>query len=162
MAHDFRFEKDALAGLSFSVCGLGNSLYTEHFNTVAIELDRSFSSLHANRISPLYCCDENTVKSKHSSLEGDVEFWENNFFDKLSFYLKSKNNIVLKKQVSKLTFLLLNYLKKIFFTLCYLKRTRNLHVVNRMERLNHRHVVTRKIVSAMTVVKQVKILKKMK
>lgn len=117
MAHDFRFEKDALAGLSFSVCGLGNSLYTEHFNTVAIELDRSFSSLHANRISPLYCCDENTVKSKHSSLEGDVEFWQNNFFEKLGFYLKTKNSSILRKQVNHLNFLLFNYQKCLFLFL---------------------------------------------
>ena len=93
MAHDFRFEKDALAGLSYSVCGLGNSLYAEHFNTVAIELDKSLHSLHAHRIAPLYCCDENTIRSKHSSLEGDVEFWQNNFFEKLSYHLRTKKQV---------------------------------------------------------------------
>lgn len=74
-----RVQKDALKGLRFAVCGLGNSLYTENFNKVAIELDRSLASLQATRISPLYCCDENTLKSVHSSLEGDFEFWSSEF-----------------------------------------------------------------------------------
>lgn len=86
MACDFRYQKDALKGLNYSICGLGNSLYDENFNKVAIELDKSISSLQANRFSPLYCCDENTVKSKHSSLEGDYSFWKNNFFEKLQHF----------------------------------------------------------------------------
>ncbi len=90
MSHDFRFEKDALAGLSFSVCGLGNSLYEEHFNTVAIKLDKCLASMHASRLAPLYLCDENVSNSQHSSLEGDVEYWQNNFFEKLKFLVQSK------------------------------------------------------------------------
>lgn len=99
MAHDFRFEKDALAGLAYSVCGLGNSLYEEHFNTVAVELDKCFSELHAQRIAPLYCCDENVANSKHASLEGDVEYWQNNFFEKLNFYLQGKKISGINKEV---------------------------------------------------------------
>lgn len=79
MACDFRYQKDALKGLKFAVCGLGNSLYTENFNTVAVELDRSLSQMKASRVTPMYLCDENTLKAKHSSLEGDFEFWSNNF-----------------------------------------------------------------------------------
>ncbi len=90
MSHDFRFEKDALAGLSFSVCGLGNSLYEDHFNTVAVELDKCLASMHASRLAPLYLCDENVANSRHSSLEGDVEYWQNNFFEKLNYFLKTK------------------------------------------------------------------------
>ena len=90
MEHDFRFEKDALSGLCYSVCGLGDSLYEEHFNTVATQLDRCFNSLHGKRIAPLYLCDEYPVNSKHGSLEGDVEFWQNNFFEKLSHFLKTR------------------------------------------------------------------------
>jgi tRNA wybutosine-synthesizing protein 1 len=90
MSCDFRYQKDALKGLNYAICGLGNSLYEENFNKVAIQIDKSFSSLQANRIAPLYCCDENTVKSKHASLEGDVAFWQNNFFEKLSHYVKSR------------------------------------------------------------------------
>jgi tRNA wybutosine-synthesizing protein 1 len=90
MAVDWRYEKDTLKGLNYSICGLGNSLYEENFNTIAKQLDKSFSSLNANRIAPLYLCDENTIKSRHTSLEGDVEFWQNNFFEKLEFYIKTK------------------------------------------------------------------------
>ena len=97
MACDFRFQKDALKGLRFSICGLGNSLYEENFNKVAIELDKCFVNLQATRIAPLYCCDENTIKSKHSSLEGDVEYWQKNLFEKLDYFfstetLKEKTN----------------------------------------------------------------------
>lgn len=65
MACDFRFQKDALKGLNYSVCGLGNSLYEENFNKIAVEIDKCFSDLQATRIAPLYCCDENTINSKH-------------------------------------------------------------------------------------------------
>lgn len=91
MACDFRFQKDALKGLNYSICGLGNSLYEENFNTVAIELDKSISSMQANRVAPLYLCDENTVKSRHSSLEGDVTYWQNNFFEKLDYYIHKRS-----------------------------------------------------------------------
>lgn len=100
MACDFRFQKDALKGLNYSICGLGNSLYVENFNKVAIELDKCFSSLQATRIAPLYCCDENTIKSKHSSLEGDVEYWQNNFFEKLQYFDSQKNNSIEEKITS--------------------------------------------------------------
>lgn len=35
LAEDFRVTKATLAGLHFAVLGLGNSLYSEHFNTVS-------------------------------------------------------------------------------------------------------------------------------
>lgn len=88
MSCDFRYEKGALKGLNYAICGLGNSLYEENFNKCAIELDKAFSEMHANRVAPLYCCDENTIKSKHGSLEADVTYWQNNFFEKLKFHLK--------------------------------------------------------------------------
>ncbi len=93
MSVDFRYQKDALKGLNYAICGLGNSLYEENFNKVAIELDKAFSGLQANRIAPTYACDENTIKSKHSSLEGDVAYWQNNFFEKLDFYVKNSKMI---------------------------------------------------------------------
>lgn len=91
MSHDFRYEKASLKGLNYSVCGLGNSLYEDNFNKVAKELDKAFSILQATRVAPLYCCDENTVKSKHSSLEGDYDFWKNNFFEKIEHLKKEEN-----------------------------------------------------------------------
>ncbi len=86
MSCDFRFEKDTLKGLKYSICGLGNSLYEENFNKVAKELDKSFIEMRATQICRLYCCDENTIKSEHSSLEGDVAYWRNLFFEKLNAY----------------------------------------------------------------------------
>lgn len=92
MAFDFRFEKDVLKGLKYSICGLGNSLYEENFNKVAIELNKCFLKMKATPISSLYCCDENTVKSKNGSLEGDFASWEVTFFEKLDKYISNLNN----------------------------------------------------------------------
>ena len=89
MSVDFRHEKEALRGLRYSVCGLGNSLYAEHFNTVALTVDKCFAKMKATRVAPLYCCDENTVNSKHASMEADVAYWQQSFFEKLEFYVKS-------------------------------------------------------------------------
>jgi tRNA wybutosine-synthesizing protein 1 len=83
MACDFRFQKDALKGLNYALCGLGNSLYGENFNKVALELDKCLLGLQATRVAPTYCCDENTVLSKHSSLEADFAYWQNNFLEKM-------------------------------------------------------------------------------
>jgi tRNA wybutosine-synthesizing protein 1 len=90
MACDFRVQKDALAGLLYSICGLGNSLYEENFNKVATELDHSFAELQADRLAPIYLCDENTAQSRHASLEGDVDYWQKNFFEKLQHWKSSE------------------------------------------------------------------------
>jgi tRNA wybutosine-synthesizing protein 1 len=87
MACDFRFEKDACKGLRYAICGLGNSLYEENFNTVAKKLDKCFVDMRATPVCKLYCCDENTANSKHSNLEGDVAYWKNSFFEKLDYML---------------------------------------------------------------------------
>lgn len=83
MSCDFRFEKDACKGLRYAICGLGNSLYEENFNKVAKELDKCFLQMEASPVCKLYCCDENTIKSKHGSLESDFSYWKNLFFEKL-------------------------------------------------------------------------------
>lgn len=98
MACDFRFQKDALKGLNYSVCGLGNSLYHDNFNKVAVQLDKSFASMQATRLAPLYLCDENTVNSKHGSLEGDFEYWQKNFIEKLTFFRGNQDAQVVESQ----------------------------------------------------------------
>lgn len=75
MAEDFRVTKATLAGLHFAVVGLGNSLYTEHFNTVAKNVDSWLNSLSANRILPLCLADENVINSKNKGLEEDFKVW---------------------------------------------------------------------------------------
>ena len=94
MAVDFRYQIDALNGLNYAICGLGNSVYADNFNKVSITLDKSLASKQANRVAPLYCCDENTVNSKHGGLEGDVAFWQNNFFEKLEHFVNNLNKPV--------------------------------------------------------------------
>lgn len=89
-ACDFRFQKDALKGLTFAVCGLGNSLYAENFNKVAVELDRSLAELDAQRLVDLCCCDENTLKAKHASLEGDFQAWTAEFLKAVENFANAK------------------------------------------------------------------------
>lgn len=89
MACDFRFQKDALKGLRYAICGLGNSLYEDNFNKIANELDKSFNELQGVAVAPLYCCDENTVKSRHGSLEGDFAYWLSNFFQAFPAFLEN-------------------------------------------------------------------------
>ena len=92
MGEDFRFQKDCLKGICYSICGLGNSLYDNNFNKVAIELNDSLAKLQATCVAPLYLCDENTVTSKHSGLEGDVEYWQKEFFSKLEKYITEEKS----------------------------------------------------------------------
>uniref|UniRef100_A0A0B7A5C3 tRNA 4-demethylwyosine synthase (AdoMet-dependent) n=1 Tax=Arion vulgaris TaxID=1028688 RepID=A0A0B7A5C3_9EUPU len=75
MAEDFRVTKATLAGLNFAVVGLGNSLYPDHFNTVAKNVDLWLHTLSANRILPLCLADENVILSKNKGLQEDFNVW---------------------------------------------------------------------------------------
>ena len=88
MSHDFRYESGVLAGLPYAICGLGNSLYEQHYNTVARQLADAFNKLHAQPLLPLALCDENTVKSEHGSLEADVAHWAAQMLVKLDTIVK--------------------------------------------------------------------------
>ncbi|XP_059163197.1 S-adenosyl-L-methionine-dependent tRNA 4-demethylwyosine synthase TYW1-like [Physella acuta] len=74
-AEDFRVTKSTLSGMHYAVVGLGNSLYSEHFNTVAKNVDSWFKTLSANRILPLCLADENVSSSKNKGLEEDFKAW---------------------------------------------------------------------------------------
>jgi len=74
-AGDFRVSHNLLAGLQYTVFGLGDSLYTEHYNTAARETDRWLHQLQASRIHPLGLGDDNVAASKAGSVEGDFESW---------------------------------------------------------------------------------------
>ncbi|KAH9525495.1 S-adenosyl-L-methionine-dependent tRNA 4-demethylwyosine synthase [Bulinus truncatus] len=76
-AEDFRVTKATLSGIHFAVVGLGNSLYPDHFNTVAKNVDSWFHTLSANRILPLCLADENVINSKNKGLEEDFNAWLN-------------------------------------------------------------------------------------
>ncbi|XP_005100660.1 S-adenosyl-L-methionine-dependent tRNA 4-demethylwyosine synthase TYW1 [Aplysia californica] len=75
LAEDFRVTKAALNGLNFAVVGLGNSLYSEHFNSVAKNIDTWLHSLSANRIWPICLADENVINSKNKGLQEDFDAW---------------------------------------------------------------------------------------
>ncbi|GFO41183.1 S-adenosyl-l-methionine-dependent tRNA 4-demethylwyosine synthase [Plakobranchus ocellatus] len=75
LAEDFRVTKSTLSGLHFTVVGLGNSLYGEHFNMVAKKVDDWLHTLSANRILTPCLADENVIKSEHKGLQEDLEAW---------------------------------------------------------------------------------------
>ncbi|CAG5127481.1 unnamed protein product [Candidula unifasciata] len=75
LAEDFRVTKATLAGLNYAVVGLGNSLYSEHFNTVAKNIDSWLHTLSANRVLPLCLADENVINSKNKGLREDFDAW---------------------------------------------------------------------------------------
>jgi len=75
MAGDFRVSHNMLRGLGYSVFGLGNSLYSDHYNTVGRDVDKFLHQLQGNRVHPLGLGDENVCNSKAGSLEADFEHW---------------------------------------------------------------------------------------
>lgn len=81
-AFDFRVSRTMLRGMKFCVFGLGNSLYEENFNKVAVEIDEALSRLSAGQILPLVKADENT------GLEGYFKIWKNEL---LSVMCKDEN-----------------------------------------------------------------------
>lgn len=67
--------KTLLKDIQFAVFGLGNSLYSDHYNSVSKNVDRWFSELGAKRFAPLGLGDENVVQSLNGSLEADFDHW---------------------------------------------------------------------------------------
>ena len=74
-AGDFRVSHNYLSGLQHAVFGLGNSLYSHHFNTVARDVDSFLSQLGSTRLLNLCLGDENVANSKTGSIESDFQAW---------------------------------------------------------------------------------------
>jgi len=74
---DFRVQHSVFKEMNFSVFGLGNSLYGEHFNTIATSLDSFLHNLSAKRFLPVELGDENVLESKNGNLEADFKAWSN-------------------------------------------------------------------------------------
>lgn len=72
-ASDFRVNKSLLSNVYYSVFALGNSLYTQHYNTAGREL---FQHLHQLSAKPVYLLglgDQNVAQSKYG---GELLCWE--------------------------------------------------------------------------------------
>jgi len=83
MAGDFRVSHNMLVGLGYTVFGLGDSLYTEHYNTVGRDIDRFLHQLQGDRVHPLGFGDENVSNSKAGSMEGDFDDWSDKLLVRL-------------------------------------------------------------------------------
>lgn len=75
-AKDFRVQHSLLKGLKYSVFGLGNSTYSDHFNTIARNCDKFLFKLSGERFTPLCLGDEDTTSSKNGSIEEDFNVWK--------------------------------------------------------------------------------------
>ena len=62
---DFRVQKSMLAGLHFTVFGLGNSVYGENYNIVGKSLFEWLGKLSATVVYPLGLGDQNVPQSTH-------------------------------------------------------------------------------------------------
>ncbi|XP_077168917.1 S-adenosyl-L-methionine-dependent tRNA 4-demethylwyosine synthase TYW1-like isoform X2 [Paroedura picta] len=89
-ANDFRVGKKYLKGLQYAVFGLGNSLYTDHYNTVGRSIDRWLWMLGARRILSCTKGDSNVARSIHGSIEADFEAWKDKFLTRLEALCKGQ------------------------------------------------------------------------
>ena len=64
-ASDFRVDKSLLNSVHFAVFALGNSLYTQHYNTAGRELYKNLQHLSAHPVVPLGLGDQNVAQSKY-------------------------------------------------------------------------------------------------
>lgn len=62
---DFRVQKSMLSGLRYTVFGLGNSLYGEHYNTSGRNLFNWLGQLSGKAVYPLGLGDQNVAASAH-------------------------------------------------------------------------------------------------
>ncbi|NXB76490.1 TYW1 synthase, partial [Donacobius atricapilla] len=89
-ANDFRVGKSFLQGLRYTVFGLGNSAYVDHYNTVGRRMDRWLWMLSASRIMTRAEGDCNVTQSRHGSIEADFEAWKTKFLTRLQLLCKGE------------------------------------------------------------------------
>ncbi|XP_049645465.1 S-adenosyl-L-methionine-dependent tRNA 4-demethylwyosine synthase TYW1-like [Suncus etruscus] len=85
---DFRFGRTYLKGMRYAVFGLGNSVYTSHFNKVGKNVDKWLWMLGASRVMTRGEGDCDVVKSKHGSIEADFRAWKTKFISRLQILKK--------------------------------------------------------------------------
>jgi len=69
-ANDFRVPKTFLQNFRYAVFGLGNSLYSDHYNLVGCNIDLWINKLG---VAPLGLRDENIVNSFNGTIDTDVD-----------------------------------------------------------------------------------------
>ncbi|XP_063313405.1 S-adenosyl-L-methionine-dependent tRNA 4-demethylwyosine synthase TYW1-like [Pelobates fuscus] len=89
-SNDFRFGKTFLKGMRYAVFGLGNSVYSSHYNVVGKNIDKWLWMLSANRIMTRAEGDCNVIKSKHGSIEADFSTWKATFLSRLQALMKGE------------------------------------------------------------------------
>ncbi|XP_075051126.1 S-adenosyl-L-methionine-dependent tRNA 4-demethylwyosine synthase TYW1-like isoform X2 [Mixophyes fleayi] len=89
-SNDFRFGKTFLKGLRYAVFGLGNSVYSSHYNTVGKNIDKWLWMLSASRVMTRAEGDCNVVKSKYGSMEADFSAWKAKFLSRLQALMKGE------------------------------------------------------------------------
>ncbi|XP_041669775.1 S-adenosyl-L-methionine-dependent tRNA 4-demethylwyosine synthase TYW1 [Cheilinus undulatus] len=87
---DFRYGKTYLKGLRYAVFGLGNSVYTGHYNTVGKNVDKWLWMLSGMRIMTRGEGDCNVVKSRNGSIQADFLAWKARFLNRLRTLAKGE------------------------------------------------------------------------
>ncbi|KPP71761.1 hypothetical protein Z043_109292 [Scleropages formosus] len=87
---DFRYGQTYLKGMRYAVFGLGNSVYTGHYNTVSKNVDKWLWMLSAARILTRGEGDANVVKSRHGSLEADFGSWKARLLKRLEALVRGE------------------------------------------------------------------------
>lgn len=87
---DFRFGRTYLKGMRYAVFGLGNSVYTSHFNKVGKNIDKWLWMLGASRVMTRGEGDCDVIKSKHGSIEADFRAWKTKFISRLQILKKGE------------------------------------------------------------------------
>ena len=73
-ASDFRVHKSLLRNVNYAVFALGNSLFTQHYNTAGRELFHNLQLLSAKPVYPLGLGDEDVAQSKFGGALRNTEF----------------------------------------------------------------------------------------
>ena len=94
---DFRVQHSMLKGLKYAVFGLGNSLYSDHYNTVAKHVDKFLFQLSATRFHSLCLGDENVAGSKHGNMEADFDYWKTSLVQRI---MKWNNSVNMNKDIN--------------------------------------------------------------
>ena len=98
-----------LKGLKYTVFGLGNSLYSGHYNTVAKHVDKFLYQLSATRFHSLGLGDENVAGSRYGNMEADFNHWQNTLMQRIKKWNSSvnRNKDLLSEKV--MNYIMLNY-----------------------------------------------------